>query len=298
MGESPSPTDGLTSLGVVGAGLMGSGIAQIAAQAGLAVCVYDTDSESLRRVTARIAGQLDRLLAKQRITAEERDGALARIVIASDLEQIAGCDAVIEAVVERLEVKREVFERLGSFAGPDTILATNTSALSITAIAATSPRPESVVGMHFFSPVPVMQLCEIVRGYSTSDETLARAIALSAKLGKEHIVVNRDEAGFVTSRIMVTLINEAAKIVESGLASAEDVDKACRLGFGHRMGPLATADLAGLDVSVRAAIAVLQGSRNPAYAPAQILERMVDAGRLGRKSGAGFYDYAEGGIRA
>lgn len=289
-------TTPVRSVGIVGAGLMGGGLAEVAARSGLDVTIFDADSEALSAFPAKMRASLDRDVSKGRATERERDAALTRVTLAKDgLEQVAAADAVIEAVVERIEVKRAVFAALADAAGDGTLLATNTSALSITSIAAECSRPEQVIGMHFFSPVQRMRLCEVVRGRRTSDETVAAAHDLAAALGKETITVHRDEAGFVTSRLMSVLIHEAARIVEQGLASAEDVDRACQLGFGHAMGPLATADLTGIDVSYRAGLAVYEGSRDSRYAPPQILERMMLAGELGRKTGRGFYDYPKGG---
>lgn len=281
------------TLGVVGAGLMGGGIAAIAAISGMNVRVFDLDPEMINSLPGRIrdgyAGELNR----GNLTPRQLDTAIDRIAFATSLEEVASADAVIEAVVENLDIKQDVFRILSLAAADHTLLATNTSAISVTEIAAKSSRPEQIVGMHFFSPVRLMRLCEIVRGYRTSDAALASALALSGRLGKEHIVVERDDAGFVTSRLMSVLIHEAARIVEQGLASPEDVDRACVLGFGHSMGPLATADLAGVDISYRAGLAVAQGSGDQSYQPPQLLRRMVAAGDLGRKSGRGFFEYRE-----
>ena len=279
------------SLGIVGAGLMGAGIAQVAAQAGLAVLLHDSDPAAIGRGRDQVARGLQRLVDKGRLTADELEAALERIKPAPGLEETAQADAVIEAVIERVDVKQEVFARLSAAAGGQTLLATNTSAISISEIAATASRPEQIIGMHFFSPVPAMALCEVIRGYRTSDTTVAAALALAGALGKESILVNRDDAGFVTSRLMTVLVQEAARLVEQGLATPEDVDKACVLGFGHRMGPLATADLTGVDVAYRAGKAIYEGSGDPSFRPPQLLRRMVAAGRLGRKSGQGFYKY-------
>lgn len=288
-----TPVSVRTDLGVVGAGLMGGGIAAIAAISGMNVRVFDQDQTMLDSLPERIRQWHAGDLKRGRITEQELETAIARIEHADSLTHVAKSRAVIEAVIENLEVKQDVFHQLSLGASEDTLLASNTSAISITDIAAKSDRPEQIVGMHFFSPVRVMRLCEIVRGYRTSDETLARAVELSQALGKEHIVVERDDAGFVTSRLMSVLIHEAARIVEQGLATPEDVDRACVLGFGHSMGPLATADLTGVDISYRAGLAVAQGSGEERFQPPQILRRMVAAGALGRKTGRGFFDYEE-----
>jgi 3-hydroxybutyryl-CoA dehydrogenase len=194
-------------------------------------------------------------------------------------------------VFEKVEIKHEIFRQLDEIAKPDAILATNTSAIPITTIAAVTSRPESVVGTHFFSPVPLMKLCEVVRGYKTSDETLAAARTFAEDLGKTVVVVNRDVAGFVTTRLISALAMEAAALVEAGVATAEDVDIACRLGFGHAMGPLETADLTGVDILTNASANIYADTQDEKFAPPELLRRMVTAGDLGRKSGQGFYSY-------
>jgi len=279
------------SLGIVGAGLMGAGIAQVAAQAGLSVLLHDSDPAAIGRGRDQAGKGLQRLVDKGRLTTGELEAAVERIKPAAGLEETAQADAVIEAVIERVEVKQEVFARLSAAAGDDTLLATNTSAISISEIAATAARPEQIIGMHFFSPVPAMALCEVIRGYRTSDAAVDAALALAGTLGKESILVNRDDAGFVTSRLMTVLVQEAVRLVEQGLATPEDVDKACVLGFGHKMGPLATTDLTGVDVAYRAGKAIHEGSGDPSFRPPQLLKRMMAAGHLGRKSGQGFYNY-------
>ncbi|AUI50598.1 3-hydroxyacyl-CoA dehydrogenase [Arthrobacter crystallopoietes] len=270
---------------------MGAGIAQIAVQAGMTVRLYDTDSAAVARGRDQISRGLERLVAKDRLGRNELDAAMDRVLPTDDLSQVARADAVIEAVIERLEVKQEVFSTLSAEANDSTLLATNTSAISISEIAGPATRPQQIIGMHFFSPVPVMALCEIIRGYQTSDKTLEAALGLAADLGKQSIVVNRDDAGFVTSRLMTVLMHEAVRLVEQGLASPEDVDRACELGFGHRMGPLATADLTGVDVAYRAGRAIFEGTGDPTFRSPQLLRRMVASGHLGRKSGRGFYKY-------
>jgi 3-hydroxybutyryl-CoA dehydrogenase len=276
---------------VVGAGLMGSGIAQVSAVAGYDVVLRDVDDAALARGTGGIRASLTKLAEKGKLSAEEAAGALARITTTTDLDAAAEADLVVEAVFESLAVKEEVFGALDKIAGPDTVLATNTSAIPVTRIAAVTQRPEMVVGTHFFSPVPMMALCELVRGYKTSDETLARARSYAEKVGKTCIVVNRDVAGFVTTRLISALVVEAIKLVESGIATAEDVDTGCRLGFGHAMGPLTTADMVGVDVMRNATLNVYTETHDEKFAPPEILNRMVVAGDLGRKSGKGFYSY-------
>ncbi|MFL6136929.1 MAG: 3-hydroxyacyl-CoA dehydrogenase family protein [Frankiaceae bacterium] len=279
------------TLAVIGAGLMGSGITQVAAQSGWEVTLRDVGDDALTRAVEAIRTSYDRFVSKDRMSRDDADAALARITTTTDIEAAAEADVVIEAVFERLDVKAEVFGALDRICKPDAILATNTSALSITQLAAVTQRPESVVGTHFFSPVPMMKLCELVRGRKTSDETLARARELAESLGKTCVVVNRDVAGFVTTRLIVALAMEAAKLVESGVATAEDVDTACKLGFGHAMGPLATLDLAGIDVLVHAAQNIYDDTKDAKFAPPETLLRMVRSGDLGRKTGQGYYRY-------
>ncbi|MGW4465263.1 3-hydroxyacyl-CoA dehydrogenase family protein [Micromonospora sp. NPDC004704] len=278
-------------LAVIGAGLMGSGIAQVAALAGWQVTLRDLDDAATQRGLDGIRTSLDRFAAKGRIEAGEVESTLARITPTTDLAAAADADLVVEAVFERLELKQEVFRELDRICRPDAVLATNTSAIPVTQIAAVTKRPESVVGTHFFSPVPMMQLCELVRGYKTSDETLATARAFAEEIGKTCVVVNRDIAGFVTTRLITALVMEAVKLVESGVVSAEDLDVACKLGFGHAMGPLATTDLTGADVLLHATKNIYTDTGDEKFFPPELLQRMVTAGDLGRKTGKGFYSY-------
>jgi 3-hydroxybutyryl-CoA dehydrogenase len=279
-------------LAVIGAGLMGSGIAQVSAQAGWHVVLRDVTPEALERGRGGIAASYDRFVAKGRMTASDAESALARITTTTDLEAAADADVVVEAVFESLEVKTEVFTALDRVCRDGAVLASNTSAIPITRIAAVTQRPESVVGAHFFSPVPMMQLCELVRGYKTSDETLARIREFAEGIGKTCIVVNRDVAGFVTTRLISALVVEAVRLYESGVASAEDIDIACKLGFGHAMGPLATTDLTGVDILRNATRNIYAETQDEKFAPPEILNRMVTAGDLGRKTGKGFYDHS------
>ena len=281
----------MTRIAVVGAGLMGSGIAQVTAHAGYDVVLHDTTSEALERALTAIRSSQERFVAKNKMTLDDVAAARARISTTTDIDDVAGAEIVVEAVFEQLDVKREVFARLAAIVADDAVLATNTTAIPITQIASAVSRPERVVGAHFFSPVPMMRLCELVRGFHTSDETLTRAREFAESVGKTCVVVNRDVAGFVTSRLLVALLNEAVQIVDSGVATAEDVDVACQLGFGHPMGPLATLDLTGLDVILHAANNIYDATRDEKFAPPELLSRMVAAGRLGRKSGQGFYRY-------
>ncbi|MET7303126.1 3-hydroxyacyl-CoA dehydrogenase family protein [Embleya sp. NPDC005575] len=278
-------------IAVIGAGLMGSGIAQVAAQAGYDVVLRDVTDAALERGLSGIAASYDKFVAKGRLTAEDASAALARITTTTDLEAVADADVVVEAVFEKVEVKQAVFGELDRICKPGAVLASNTSAIPITEIAAVTGRPESVVGMHFFSPVPLMSLCELVRGFKTSDATLAVARELAEAMGKTCIVVNRDVAGFVTTRLITALTVEAVKLYEAGVATAEDIDIACKLGFGHAMGPLATADLTGVDIMRNATSNIYAESKDEKFAPPELLNRMVTAGDLGRKTGKGFYDY-------
>jgi 3-hydroxybutyryl-CoA dehydrogenase len=282
---------GAGKVAVVGAGLMGSGIAQVAATGGWDVVVRDVTQEALDRGLGGIRASLDKFVAKGKLESDAAEAALGRITPTTDLDAVADADLVVEAVFERIELKHEVFAELDRLCKDDAVLATNTSALPITKIAAVTERPESVVGTHFFSPVPMMALCELVRGHRTSDETLARAKAFAESSGKTCIVVNRDVAGFVTTRLISALVVEAVRLYESGVASAEDIDLACKLGFGHAMGPLATTDLTGVDVLKHATENIWNETADPKFFPPELLARMVDAGALGRKAGHGFYDY-------
>ncbi|MFF5341096.1 3-hydroxyacyl-CoA dehydrogenase family protein [Streptomyces althioticus] len=278
-------------LAVIGAGLMGSGIAQVSAQAGWDVVLRDVTDEALTRGTDGIKASYDKFVAKGKLEAKDAEAALGRITTTTDLDACADADVVVEAVFEKLEVKHEIFRTLDKLVREDTVLASNTSAIPITKIAAVTERPERVVGAHFFSPVPMMPLCELVRGYKTSDETLARAREFAESVGKTCIVVNRDVAGFVTTRLICALVVEAAKLYESGVASAEDIDLACKLGFGHAMGPLATADLTGVDILLHATSNIYTESQDEKFAAPELMRRMVDAGDIGRKSGQGFYEH-------
>jgi 3-hydroxybutyryl-CoA dehydrogenase len=278
-------------IAVIGAGLMGSGIAQVSAVAGLDVVMRDVSEQALQAGLDGIEKSLARFASKAKITEDEVEAALGRITVTTDLQAAEDADVVVEAVFESLDVKHRLFADLDRICGPRAVLASNTSAIPITQIAAATSRPESVVGTHFFSPVPMMALCELVRGYKTSDETLASARAFAEQVGKTCIVVNRDVAGFVTTRLIAALANEAVRLLETGVATAEDIDTACRLGFGHAMGPLATLDLTGVDIMRNATDNIYADTRDPKFAPPELLSRMVVAGDLGRKTGQGFYSY-------
>ncbi len=278
-------------LGVVGAGLMGAGIAQVAAQAGWEVTMRDVSREALSRGMDQIRESVSRFVQKGTLSIDDANATTSRVHMTTDLDALAGAEIVVEAVFERLDVKQDVFRALDKICPESTVLATNTSAIPITQIAVATERPESVVGTHFFSPVPMMKLCELVRGHRTSDETLATAKAFAEGIGKTTITVNRDVAGFVTTRLITALVVEAVKLVETGVVSPEDLDTACRLGFGHPMGPLATTDLTGVDVLLHATRNIYDDTADPKFFPPELLQRMVAAGDLGRKTGRGFYSY-------
>ena len=280
-----------TTVAVVGAGLMGGGIAQVSAVAGHPVILRDVTDDALARGRAAIAKSLDRFVAKGNLDRTAADEALDRITTTTDLAACGEADVVVEAVFEDIDVKHEVFRVLDRVCREGAVLATNTSAIPITRIAAVTERPESVVGTHFFSPVPMMGLCELVRGFKTTDETLAAARGFAEGVGKTCVVVTRDVAGFVTTRLICALAMEAVRLVESGVATAEDVDTACRLGFGHAMGPLATTDLTGVDILRNATMNIYTETADEKFFPPETLARMVAAGDLGRKTGQGFYTY-------
>jgi 3-hydroxybutyryl-CoA dehydrogenase len=273
---------------VVGAGQMGSGIAQVAAQAGLTVHLADVDETALGKGLETIEKNLSRSVEKERISQEEMDEALARIE--SGTEYAADADLAIEAVVEAAEVKAEVFRALDERLGKDAILATNTSSISITELAATTGRPEKFIGMHFFNPVPLMKLVEIVRGLQTADETYSAVHELAERLGKEPVEVN-DFPGFVSNRVLMPMINEAVYCVMEGVAGPEEVDVVMKLGMNHPIGPLALADLIGLDTCLHIMEVLHEGFGDTKYRPCPLLKRYVAAGQLGRKSGRGFYEY-------
>ncbi|MBU2661978.1 3-hydroxyacyl-CoA dehydrogenase family protein [Actinoplanes bogorensis] len=278
-------------LAVIGSGLMGSGIAQVSAQAGWHVTMRDVDDAATSRGMAAIRDSLSRFAAKGRITEEEAEATIARITPTTDLDAAADADVVVEAIYEKVEAKHEVFRTLDKICKADAVLGTNTSAIPITQIATVTQRPESVVGIHFFSPVPMMKLVELVRGYQTSDETLAAARAYAEEVGKTCVEVKRDVAGFVSNRLFSAILIEAVQLVESGVVSAADLDTVMKLGFGHAMGPLATVDLTGLDVMLNAASNIYRDTADEKFFPPELLQRMVQAGDLGRKTGKGFYTY-------
>ena len=278
------------TIAVVGAGQMGSGIAHVAALSGFPVTMIDVAEAALEKGRTTIAANMDRQVKKGTIDAAARDAALSRITTAKALDASAAADVVIEAATERIDLKYRIFEDLDRIAAPGSILATNTSSISITAIAANTKRPESVIGMHFMNPVPVMQLVEVIRGLATSDATTARTLALAKAMGKTPVEVN-DAPGFVANRVLMPMINEAVYCLMEGVGTAEAIDTVMKLGMNHPMGPLALADLIGLDTCLAIMEVLHSGIGDDKYRPCPLLRKYVDAGWLGRKSGRGFYKY-------
>ena len=277
-------------VGVIGAGTMGNGIAHVFARSGYAVVLCDVEQRFLERGLATITKNLDREVAKSKITAEDKASALKKISPVTDRAKVAGCDFIVEAATEKFEIKTEIFRDLDRLARPEVILASNTSSISITKLAGLTKRPEKVIGMHFFNPVPVMKLVEVIRGLATSQETFVAVRDLAVKLDKTPVEVN-DAPGFVSNRVLMPLLNEAMFAVMEGVATAEAVDEVFKLGMAHPMGPLTLADFIGLDVCLDIMRVLHDGLGDPKYRPCPLLIRMVDAGWLGRKSGRGFYKY-------
>jgi 3-hydroxybutyryl-CoA dehydrogenase len=280
----------MATVGIVGAGTMGSGIAEVFAQSGYDVVIVDTTDEFLDRGLARITSDLDKLVSRERLTEENRDAILARVEGSTDFDRLGDCDLVIEAVPENHDLKTSVFKQLAEIVDPETILASNTSSFSITELAHCATNPERVIGMHFFNPVPKLGLVEVVPGRSTSDDTVAYAVATAMQIGKTPVVVS-DSPGFVVNRLMIPMINEAVFALNEGVASAEDIDAVMRLGASHPMGPLALADMIGLDTVLSIMEALHHAFGDDKYRPAPLLRQMVSGGQLGRKSGQGFYAY-------
>lgn len=279
-------------IGVVGAGTMGNGIAHVMARAGFEVALFDVAQAALDKGLATIRTNLDREAAKGKVDPSEVPAIFGRVKPTLVLAELAGCELVIEAATEKLAVKQQIFRELDGLMAPGAILASNTSSISITKLAAGTSRPDKVIGMHFFNPVPVMALVEVIRGLQTSDETYAAVRALSLEAGKTPVEVN-DAAGFVSNRVLMPLLNEAMFAVMEGVATAEAVDEVFRLGMAHPMGPLTLADFIGLDVCLDIMRVLEDGTGDPKYRPCPLLVRMVDAGWLGRKSGKGFYEYPQ-----
>jgi len=275
---------------VIGAGTMGNGIAHTAAASGFDVTLIDVAEAFLERGMSAISSNLQRGVDKGKMTADEKQQVLGRIRATSDLNAAADADIVIEAIIESLAAKTELFAKLDSITGADCILASNTSSISITKIAAATKRPDKVIGMHFMNPVPVMTLVEVIRGIATSDETYARVAELSKQMGKTAIEVN-DYPGFISNRVLMPMINEAIFALFEGVATPESIDGVMKLGMNHPMGPLTLADFIGLDVCLAILRVLEEGFGDPKYRPCPLLVKMVDAGWLGRKSGRGFYDY-------
>jgi 3-hydroxybutyryl-CoA dehydrogenase len=280
------------SVGVVGCGLMGSGIAQVSAQAGIPTLVREVDKAALDRGLGRIRKFLEDGVAKGKVPAETRDQTLANLKGTTDLEDLATCDLVIEAVVEDITMKRDVFGTLDRVVAEKAVLASNTSSLSITEIAATVSRPERVLGLHFFNPVPLMKLVEIIRALPTNDSSFEVARGFVERIGKTAVVA-KDTPGFVVNRLLVPYLLDAVRIYESGVASKEDIDNGMKLGCGYPMGPLTLLDFVGLDTTYYIANIMFEEFRQPQYAAPPLLKRMVLAGYMGRKSGRGFYDYSK-----
>jgi 3-hydroxybutyryl-CoA dehydrogenase len=280
----------IQKVGVVGAGTMGNGIAQVYAAGGHGVVLCDIEQSILRRALETVSKNLGRAVAKNKITEEQKAGTLARIQPATDRSALGACDFVVEAASEKFAIKSDLFRDLDRICRSDVILASNTSSISITKLGAVTERAENVIGMHFFNPAPVMQLVEVVRGLATSDETFQTVRDLATQLGKTPIEVN-DAPGFVSNRVLMPLLNEAMFAVMEGVATPEAIDEVFKLGMAHPMGPLTLADFIGLDVCLDIMRVLHNGLGDPKYRPCPLLIKMVDAGRLGKKSGQGFYKY-------
>jgi 3-hydroxybutyryl-CoA dehydrogenase len=279
---------------VVGAGLMGSGIAQVAATAGYQVTMRDISDEALDKGMKSIEKSLGKFVEKGKVPEDTAKSALANLKTTKEMSDAADADLVVEAVFEKIDLKQDVFKALDDITGPDCILATNTSAISITSIASVTSRPEKVVGTHFFSPVPMMKLCELIYGLQTAPETMEACKAWAEDIGKETVVVKKDVAGFIANRVGLAMSGVAIDVVAMGVATPQDVDKTMKLGFAHRMGPCETADLTGIDVLMNAMKAIYNETQDERYWPPELMQRMVASGLLGRKTGKGFYDYSSG----
>ena len=280
----------VNTVGIVGAGTMGNGIAQVFAAAGYQVVLHDITEEALQRGLATIGKNLDRMIKKEKITEEQKAATLGNIRGVTELEEMAEVDLVVEAASENLDIKSKIFQTLDRVCKADAILASNTSSISLTRIARETGRPGKVIGMHFFNPVPVMKLVEVIRALQTDDEVYAVVEEAARKVGKTPVEVN-DSPGFVSNRILVPMLNEAVYALHEGIATAEAIDEVMKLGMAHPMGPLALADMIGLDTCLSIMEVLHEGLGESKYRPCPLLRKMVDAGYLGRKSGRGFYEY-------
>lgn len=281
----------IKTIGIAGAGSMGSGIANLAATSGFHVIINDIKEEYLQKGIARMDKFMQKSIEKGKLTEAEKEEALNRITTSVEIEALQDADIVIEAIIEKMDAKKEIFSKLDQIMPEGVILATNTSSMSITEIASATKRPERVAGMHFFNPAQIMKLVEVVRGYETSDETVEELKALSKKLNKEPIEVKKDTPGFIVNRIMIPQFIEAIKLLEEGVASAEDIDKAVTLGLNYPMGPFTLQDYAGVDIGYYTMEYFKEEFDDSRFAPPRLLKQLVRSGRLGRKTGAGFYDY-------
>lgn len=281
----------IEKIGVLGSGTMGGGIAQIAAQAGFQVVLYDLEMAFVEKAIGRIEAFLDKSIEKGKVTSEIKEEVLGCITKSTDLNDLDDVDLAIEAIIEDLELKKKVFGQLEEICKAEAYFASNTSSMSVTALAAATKRPQKFVGMHFFNPPPLMRLVEIIRGYYTSDETVGMASTVAAKMGKAAVVVKKDSPGFIVNRIMMAQFMEAIRLLEEGVATPEDIDMAVKLGLNYPMGPFELQDFGGLDIGYYVAESFYEEFKDMRWNPPQALKALIRAGRLGRKTGAGWYDY-------